>query len=178
MKKILLLSVGIFYSVAASAQVDLGRIYTKEKMGNATFEETFPFLNLKMYHDRDFVKEMVKRLYNEEMTPNTPERKPNITAGVFNEKDSKTLQKELFEKDINFGLTRQPLEEQMKKVNMDPYGVFKELVINSSIPKLTRENIKAINQVDKKALPRALEMATESGPDVGAKRVLVKYNNE
>ena len=178
MKKFLLLSVGIFYSVVASAQVDSGRIYTKEKMGKATFEEVFPFLNLKVYHDRDFVKEMVKRLYNEEMTPNTPESKPNITMGVFNEKDSNTLQKELFEKDIKFGLTRQPLEEQLKKVDVDPYSVFKELVVNSSIPKLSRENIKAINQVDKKALPRALEMVTEAGPDVGAKRVWVRYNNE
>ena len=94
--------------------------------------------------------------------------------GVFNEKDSATLESFMQEKNIEYVVT----DDLLAKAAEQPFEAFKDLVKTAKVSKLSKQDMETLNTVDKKAVTKMMLMVTESGPDVGANQVPVVYNNE
>ena len=138
-------------------------------MKPSTEQDIFSALDMKMLHDKQIVQEMMWSLYEQNQSA---EKRDNITSGIFNEKDSKILETMMDNKQITYKIT----PELLKKTNEDPFEAFKDFVRSADLPKMAKEDIKTLNQVDKKAVSRSLQMIMDAGPDVGAKQVSVIYD--
>lgn len=169
MKKILLLSVGILYSTLVWGQNVPQSADTARITSDPEFEkEFFSMLDMEIFHDKFLVQNMMLALYNQD----NPEDQLDIQPGVFDEKDSNILENAIKAQKIDYNITPELLE----KTNEDPFEAMKDFIRSSSILKISREEMETLNQLDKKAIPRTLQMVTESGPDIGSKSVLVIYN--
>ena len=172
MKKILLTSICVICSTFVWAQVLPKTDSNKEKLLKPSAEkDLFSALDMKMLHDRQIVQEMMWSLYEHSQST---EKRDNITSGIFSEKDSKILETMMDNKKISYKIT----PELLKKTNEDPFEAFKDFIRTARVPKMTTEDIKTLNQVDKKAVSKSLQMITDSGPDVGAKQVSVIYDEK
>ena len=178
MKKILFLGI-LLSSAMVCAQEAEERIVAKDMLEGTTFEELLPFTNMKIFRDRQIMKQVITKLYVQEaILRDSDDAKVKVNPGIFSEEDSKTLEGAMNKGLIHHNLDEEAFNKLLEKTDEDPEAAFKELMLNSSIVKISAEERKKLNQVDEGALTRTLEMMTESGPDVGAKTVPVLYNNE
>ena len=132
--------------------------------------------DMKLFNDRQFVPEILLGMYRMQNLPPSSEEngREKITQGIFNKEDSDLLETAMDDKRAGFILT----DEMLKKADETPSEVFKDFVKNARFPKITSEEMSQLNQVDKEALPKMMQMVTESGPDIGAGPVSVIYNDE
>ena len=144
----------------------------KDKEAGISDEEMFSFLDMKIFHDSQIVQGTMLQLYGNQI-PDAVEH-PKLTEGILSEKDSAVLEKTMKEKQIKYQVT----PELYEKAGEKPFEAFKDLMKSASVPKITREEMKELGKVDDKAIPEMLQMVTESGPDLGAGRVSVIYEDE
>ena len=171
MKKILLVSFMVLFSSVVMAQKKVEQVKkTDVSEDDEALEELFSALDMKIFHDRQIMQEVVMRLYEQQTTGG--EARENMTLGIFNEEDSNIIEKAMDNTQLKYKVD----PELMKKAQEAPFEAFKDLVKNADVPKLTKEELSELETVDRKAIPELLEMATESGPDIGARRVSVMYN--
>ena len=95
---------------------------------------------------------------------------------IFSDKDASVLKAQVFDKKME-NLNDVDWETLEKQVNENPFETFMAFIENYRIPKVTQEQMDAINSVDEKAISDFLIMSTEAGPDVGATTVPAVYNN-
>ena len=172
MKKALLICIMMFYSMWGMAQSVPSNVPAKNTSEEVDFEdEFFSLLDMKIFHDREIVQNMIGQLYNQQ---SSDVERENLTQGIFNEKDSAILEKALDSKQIKYQIA----PELLKKASETPFEAFKDVVRNASVPELTKEEMAELWQVDEKAIPRMMQMVTESGPDIGTRRVSVIYDDE
>ncbi len=174
MKRILFWGVLLSSSIVF-AQTTEEKVIAKDMLGNdSAFEETFPFANMKIFRDREITRNILIGLYVQKIILDTPENsRPEMTQGIFSEKDSDVMESAMNKAHYDFD--EKSFAVSMEKVEEDPLGAFKELMLNSSVRKIKSEEMKKLDEVDKKAISQKIQMITESGPDVGAKPVPVLY---
>lgn len=179
MKKILFLGI-LLSSTVVFAQTSEDRVVAKDMLTNdVTFEEAFPFANMKMFQDRQIMKEILSELYFQQSALSAPGvERPKVTQGLYSEKDSEILEGAMDKSMLKSNLDEEAFNKLLEKADEDPQGAFKELLLNSSFAKIKPEEMKNLNQVDKEAISKKMQMITESGPDIGANPVPVLYRDE
>ena len=179
MKRILFWGVLLSSSVVF-AQTTEEKVVAKDMLGNdSTFEEAFPFVNMKVFHDREIMKEVLVGLYAQQIIlNNSDDIRPQMTKGIYSEKDSEIMEGVMNKTSVQYNLEEESFDKLIEKADEDPEEAFKELLLNSSFAKIKPEEMKKLNEVDKETISKATQIITESGPDVGAKPVPVLYKNE
>ena len=179
MKKILFWGI-LFSSSVAFAQVADDNVAVKDLLSDdAAFEEAFSFSNMKIFHDREIMKDILVGLYAQQIIlNNSDDVRPKMTQGIYSEKDSAVLEGAMSNSAIQYNVDEESFEKILEKAETDPNGALKELLQNSTFRKITSEEMKELNEVDKEAISKTMQMITESGPDIGAKPVPVLYKNE
>ena len=169
MKKILLL-LGIVYSSCVWGQNVPKNLNVGELAVDTTFDQDFfSFLDMKVFNDPQMVQEMMMMLYDKRKDMKSDEK---ITSAIFNEEDSNLLEKTLSSREITYDITPEMLEKSAEL----PSAAYKDMIKSVHIPQITREEMKKLNKVDKKAIPKMKQMITESGPDIGSSGVSVMYD--
>ena len=172
MKKILLLSI-LVYSQVSFAQ-NLPQTVAAQEEEDLFIEEAFvPIKDMKIFHDKPMMYEVIQKI-QEQQDPVAVAENLKPLRGVFNEKDSATLESFMQEKNIEYVVT----DDLLAKAAEQPFEAFKDLVKTAKVSKLSKQDMETLNTVDKKAVTKMMLMVTESGPDVGANQVPVVYNNE
>ena len=179
MKKNLFLGI-LLSSTMVFAQTSEDRVTVKDMLtDDVTFEKVFPFADMKILQDRQIVKEILSGLYFQQSALSTPGVEiPKVTQGLYSEKDSEILEGAMNKSMLKSNLDEESFNKLLEKADEDPQGAFKELLLNSSFAKIKSEEMKNLNQVDKEAISKKMQIITESGPDIGAKPVPVLYRNE
>ena len=167
-------------SVIVFAQTAEDRVTAKDMLtDDVSFEEVFPFGDMKIFQDRQIVQEILSEFYTQQnMQVDLKTERPKVTEGIFSENDSGSFEKAMNKRMIQYNLDEKSFDELLKKADEDPSAAFKAFLLNSSITKIKSEEMQSLNKIDKKALSKITQMVTESGPDVGAKRVPVLYKDE
>ena len=135
-------------------------------------QEMFSLLDMKIFHDRPVMQQVVLKLYDQQMSGNAG--RDNFTEGILSEKDSRIFERTMDNKQIKYQLT----PELLKKANQAPFEAFKDLIRTAEVPEISSDEMEELEQIDKKAISQLLQMGTESGPDIGAKPVSVIYDDE
>ena len=174
MKKLLFGGI-LLTSFISFAQTADEKVVAKDMLENGdTFEKAFPFTNMKIFQDREVMRDILIGLYAQKIILDTPENsRPKMTQGIYSEKDSEIMEGAMNKAHYDFD--EKSFAAVMEKVEEDPQGAFKELLLNSGVRKIKPEEMKKLNEVDKEAISKKMQMMTESGPDVGAKPVPVLY---
>ena len=167
MKKKFVLFAAMIFSAAASAQ-DVSRPMDE---GKAFDQEFLSLMSTKIFQDPLIVQEIILSL--DEQNQENGDLK-NITSNIFNDEDSAVLESIFENKKIIYNVT----PELLKKASEDPNEAYKDVMMGVSIPTITSDEMDKLNQIDKKAVIRTIQMTTEAGPDFGAKPVSVIYDNE
>ena len=169
MQKVFVLGGICLFAIAVQAQT-ASKNDDRLAFDPETESEIFSVLDMKMFHDREIVQGMLFSLYQQ---GNAADRDA-ITQSVFSEEDSALLEKTMDEKQMRYEIT----PELLKKSEENPFEAFKDMIKSVRIPQMTKEEMSELGKVDDKAIPNMLQMVTESGPNIGAKRVSVIYDNE
>ena len=180
MKKLLLFSVVSFYSMLSFAQVASDQVKTEIMLDKESMEEILPYFDAKVFHDRQIMSDTITWLYLLQQldADSLNQGRVKTTKGVLSEKDSDTFEKNVDAKRMRFNLTDDQVNELLKKVDEDPAAAFRSFLMSAKVPRLTTQELNELNTIDEKAIPKRLEMVTESGPDIGANQVPVMYFDE
>ena len=144
----------------------------KAPKGSDAEQEIFSQVDMKIFHDRQMMQTLFLQLYGQQ-TQNKTQR-DNVTQGIFNEKDSATLEKMMDNKQIKYKIT----PAMVKKAGQAPFEAFQEMIKTADVSQMTEEEMKDLESVDRRAIPEIMEMMDASGPSIGAGRVSVIYDNE
>ena len=140
---------------------------------NSAIEEAFlPFKDMKIFHDKKIMYDVIQKIQEQQQNTQEITENAKMVRGVFNEKDSATLEASMQKRNVAYVVT----DDLLAKAAEQPYEAFKDLVKTAQISKLSDQDMETLNTVDKKAIPRMMQMMTESGPEVGASQVPVMYN--
>lgn len=170
MKKILLILL-LFCTTKLPAQTESEYITFSDVVDNPAFEEElFSHLDMKILHDKQIMQEIIPYFYQQQ-DPEAIEEDIKITRGILKEKDSDILEASMRKRKIQYSLPR----DLLKKASERPFDAFKDAIKGTRISKMPKEEMDTLNQVDKKAIPKMMQMITESGPDVGAGMVGINY---
>ena len=172
MKKVLLLSVGLLCSATVGAQTTSEIITTGKMMEGASFEKEFPLLDLKIFHDRQIMQEVIKKMYDMEQNPPTIDEetlKKTSIDGTDVQKVNASLKNK-----VNYGLTQKPLEERLQKADEQPFEAFKELMMGVPLPQMNSDDVRT--KVKAEDTIKMVQMLTESGTGIGSNQVPVVRN--
>lgn len=167
MKKILL-SFICFVPLFVQAQTTE---YENRKPSEEKMKILRNIFDMKMYHDPVIVKNALRMM--RENSGFSQDLNYNV---LFSDKDAAVLKAQVFDKKME-NLNDAEWEAWEKQVDENPFETFMAFIENYRIPKMTQDQMDAINSVDKKAISDFLIMSTEAGPDVGATTVPAVYNN-
>ena len=155
------------------------RITAKEMMDDQSFNEIFSSLNMKVFHDREKMKEVVKRMHQiDNNSEDFKKEAEGMTGNVFTEEDSQKMDNSIKKMNLKYNSPNKSLDQKLKKAEENPFGAFQEIILETNVPKVTREDMQNLNKIDKQAIPEMLEMITEAGPDVGGGNVSIIYDSE
>jgi hypothetical protein len=172
MKKLLLFLICLAPFVAQSQTVKR----PKSPVGMAQIRQA---LDMKVFQDRFFVKNMIQSIRELDASGRTSD--PDLMneighENLFTERDGDIIRREAAHKVNRTKLAQTSWDEQVKAINADPFGAFIGIIENQEVPNLKTEELDSLNSVDKTVIPEAIQMLTESGPDVGASTVSVIYD--
>ena len=172
MKKILLLSFLMWGGVSFAQEIPQQTTFQNKDL----FDEDifYPFKDMKIFHDKVLVPEMIQNVREQQQDTAAIMESAKTVRAIYNEKDSATLESFTQKKNIEYDVT----DELLAKASEHPFEAFKEFIKTAKIVKYSDEDMKKMNTVDKKTVPRLIQMITESGPDIGANQVPVMYDNE
>ena len=137
-------------------------------------------LDMKVFHDRTYVKEMIKGIYDQDKSGRTSN--PDLMnemghEGLFSKKDSDIIRQEAAHKVVRTKLLTTPWDDQSKRIDENPFESFIGLIKDQDVPNLNKKELDNLNSVDKTVIPEMILMLGESGPAIGSSPVSVTYDN-
>ena len=136
-------------------------------------------LDIKLFHDRVWVKEMIKSMYDQDKSGQTSNPKLMQEMGhetIFSKKDSDIIRNEAAKRIARTRLIQTSWKEESKSIDQDAFEAFVGLIESQQTPSLKQNELNNLNSVDKRLIPEMIQMMTESGPDIGASTVPVVYD--
>lgn len=164
--------------LSLGVQARTPRNHVKSQEGMAAIRQA---LDMKVFHDKTFVHDMIKSIYEQDKSGITSDAgKMNAIGheGLFSKKDSDIIRQEAARKVVRTKLMETPWDEQAEAIEKDPFEAFIGLIEQQEVPNLTQEELDRLNSVDKTVIPNLNQMMAESGPDVGASSVPVVYGGD
>lgn len=160
--------------------VGQAKMHGEYKKSPKALAEIRRVLDMKLFHDRVFVKEMIKGIYEQDKSGRTSN--PDLMnemghEGLFNKNDSDIIRQEAAHKVMRTKLLTTSWEEESKLIENDPFNAFIGLIEDQEVASLNKKELENLNSVDKKVIPEMIQMMSESGPDIGSSTVPIVYDD-